>query len=167
MARTVDVQVTKLAWVATIADITAPKVATELNAVGTLDLTCQMSTTYNVGFEGSNTVNERAVCEGAEATAPSTKKYGGTLVLFRDYAAGVATATDPLETFEGNFEQGYFVRRTGKPYSDAFIVGDVVEIYKFIADVPQTPAGTDSGFLKATIPLLPMGVATLKGVAVA
>jgi len=163
MTRLVDVQTTKLAWVATIADPAAPKAATELKAASTIDLTCFMSVGYSAGFEGSNTITERAACEGAESIAPTTKKYNGNFILFRDYTAGVPTAlVDPLVTFAGNFELGYFVRRTGLPYTTDWASGQIVEVYKFIADVPQLTGGTDSGYFKATIPMLAQGVAVLK-----
>ena len=42
--------------------------------------------------------------------------------------------------------------------------GQRVEVYKFIADAVQTNAGTGSGFMKATVPLLPQGVATTRAV---
>lgn len=172
MARLVDIDVTKLVWVPggreVIADIKAPKL-TELNGAAAKDITCFVLKSYEVRADGSNTTTESAVCDSAEGTVPTMRKYMGNLPLFRDFAVstGLATTADPLVIFTEDFPQGYFVRRTGKPQETPFAVGDVVDVYHFTADVPQIVGGTGQGFLKATVPLLSSGTFTTHGVVVA
>lgn len=171
MARLVDTDVTKLVWLPggreVIADVKAPKL-TELNAATAKDITCFVLKNYEVRADGSNTTNESAVCDTAEGTVPTMKKYTGNLPLFRDFAAtGAPSTTDPLVTFTEDYPQGYFVRRVGKPQETPFAVGDIVDVYHFIADVPQIQGGTGDGFLKATVPLMSTGTFTTHGVLVA
>lgn len=171
MARLVDTDVTKLVWLRggreVIADVKAPKL-TELNAAAATDITCFVLKNYEVRADGSNTTNESAVCDTAEGTVPTMKKYTGSLPLFRDFATtGIPSATDPLTLFTEDYPQGYFVRRVGKPQETAFAVGDVVDVYHFIGDVPQIQGGTGDGFLKATVPLMSTGTFTTHGVLVA
>jgi len=155
MAGIVDLENTKLAWVSTLANYKVPKV-TEL-ALAT-DLSCVMSTAYNVGYEGSNSVSERRVCQGSDSSTPTTAKYVGNLVMFLDFDEdGEPTEDDPRAVFDNTYGSGYFIRRTGKPYSVAWTVGDEVEVFGFTYDKAQKRGGTDQGFLKITVPLFPTG----------
>lgn len=171
MARLVDINVTKLVWVpgdrSVIADITAPKLATELTT-GAVDITCFVLNNYALTADPSNTTTESAVCDNAEGTVPTMRKYSGNLPMFRDFAAlGVPSTTDPTTIFTEGFPQGYVVRRTGKPQEAPFAVGDIVEIYHFTADTPQIMGGAAAGFLKVTVLLLPTGRFTTHAVVAA
>jgi hypothetical protein len=158
MAKMVDIQVTKLLWVTTIADITAPTAA-ELTAGK--DLTPYMVTSYKVSFEGSSIITEAGVADGIEINAPSRAKYSGNLVLYRDFTAGVPSTSDPVAIFAGAYEQGYFCRRIGLAYTTAAIAAQKWEVYAFTADKPQIEGGTEAGFLKVTVPLISAGRAAL------
>ncbi len=169
MARLVDVNVTKLVWVpgdrSVIADIKAPKLATELTGANVVDITCFVLNSYEVRADGSNTTTESAVCDNAEGTVPTMRKYTGSLPLFRDFSStGTPTTADPLIIFTEGFPQGYFVRRVGKPQETPFAVADIADIYHFTSDVPQIQGGTSQGFLKATVPLLATGRFTTRAV---
>jgi hypothetical protein len=157
--RMVDQGVTKLTWIpgeSAIVDHNAPSAA-ELNAVAAVDLSCIMVSTYEVRADGSDTTNERAVCETAETITPTIQKYMGNLVLFRDIVAGVPGPDDLTEVFPQSGATGWFVRRTGKSYDLPYVDGDVVETFKFLNDVPQLSGGTGEGYLKGTVPLLAQG----------
>lgn len=154
MARLVDQATTRLVWCTSIASISAPT-TTELNA-GT-DLTANMVTSYDVGADASDKISEQAVADTAKTEAPTLQNYHGTLVLFRQYTAGAPSGGDALATFAGNYEAGYFVRRTGKSSTSAWATSDKVEVYQFVADVPQLQGGTASGYVKATVPMLAQG----------
>lgn len=160
MPKMVDQGVTKLTWIpgeGAIADPSAPE-ATELNGVTAVDLSCIMVSTYEVRADGSETTNERAVCEKANVVAPTIQNYMGNAVLFRDFAAGIPGPSDVTEIFPQEGVLGWFVRRLGSAYNVAYADGDVVEVYKFLNDVPQMQGGTGEGYLKGTVPLLPQGV---------
>jgi len=150
-----------------IADYLAPT-TTELGAVGVRDLTCMMVTTYEVRMDASDTTNERAVCETNNVTTPTIGNYMGRMDLFRDWDETDPmnpdwATTDVLEWLD-YLAAGWFVRRNGPAYDAAWANGQKVETYKFIADNVQTSGGTGSGFMKATVPLLPQGVATPRAV---
>lgn len=155
-ARTVDLGITRVAWVTTVAAFPA-LTATEVTAG--IDLTNFLLTDYSVRMDASDSVNERGVGDLADVNVPTIKKYTGSLHMFRSIISGTGLpgTDDPLATFAGNNETGYIVRRVGPPKSTAFTTGDKVEAYKFIADSPQVEGGTGSGFLKVTVPLFSVG----------
>lgn len=171
MARLIDLAVTKVAWVPSsvgIANIQSPDVSSELTAAGVKDLGPYLTTNYKVGMEDSDTVSEKSITETAEIVVPTIQKYSGMLELFRDFTSGAPTAVvDFTNYFLGASEVGYIVRRTGKASSVAFATGDVLEVYKFIADPPKFAPGSGSGYVKGTVKLLPQGVFALAAVAVA
>lgn len=168
MPKKVDIGVTRLAWVPGadgIADYQAPTTV-ELDAGR--DLSCMMVTTYEVRFDGSDTTNERAVCETSNVVTPTIGNYMGNMILFRDWDESDPmnpdwSADDVLEWLD-YLAMGTFVRRIGFTYDTAWADGQKIELYKFIADNAQTNAGTGDGFLKATVPLLPQGEATTRAV---
>jgi hypothetical protein len=152
----VDTGITKLAWVVTISNPSAPTAA-ELTAG--IDLSCLMTTAYSVGFDASDTISEQAVCETANTVTPTLEKYQGNLVLFSSFTAGALDSGDSKNAFANAYEVGYFVRRIGLPYSTAFAAAQKVEVYKFMADRVQRAGGTAQGYTKITVPLLPQGFA--------
>jgi hypothetical protein len=166
--RLVDQGVTRLTWVPGvdgIADIEAPTLA-EL-AAGR-DLTCIMVSTYKVQMDGSDTTSERAVCEEANTDAPTMKNYSGTFELFRQWDdVTEAWETADLLQWLDYKDVGHFVRRTGFSKDTAYAAGQMAEVYKFMADEAQMPAGTGSGYLKATVPMLKQGAATVRAVVAA
>lgn len=155
MPRIVDLGVTKYVWVADIADVNAPT-TTELT--GGTDISQYVVTTTSVAPSASDTVNERSIVDTANVVVPTIGNYEGSLVLFRDFTAGVPSATDPVETvFGAAGSVGYLVRRVGKAASALFAAGDRVDVFKFMTDNPQVQGGTGEGYLKATVPLLQQG----------
>ena len=157
MARIVDLNVTTYYWVpgdTGIADVNAPT-AVEITAGE--NISQYVVTSTSVMPAASETVNERSVTDTANVVVPTIGNYEGTLVLFRDFTSGAATADDLLATFTGR-PVGFIVRRVGKPASTAVAASDVVDVFKFMADNPQTQGGTGEGYLKLTVPLLQQGV---------
>lgn len=168
--RVVDLGRTRLLWVPGadgIADYMAPEL-TELEAEGVRDLTCLMVTTYEVRMDGSDTTNERAVCETANVSTATIRNYMGRMDLFRDWdetdPLNPEWTTDDVLKWLNYLDTGWFVRRNGPQYDVPLADGQQIEVYKFMSDEPQTNAGTGSGFMKATVPLLPQGVATTRAV---
>jgi hypothetical protein len=155
MARLIDLAVTKVSWVTTIASPSAPT-ASELNAGK--DLGPYLTTNYKVGMEDSDTVSEKSITETAEIVVPTIQKYSGSLELFRDFTTGAPSANDFTTYFAGANEVGFIVRRTGTPSSTAFASAQTIEVYKFIADAPVFAPGSGSGYVKGTVKLLPQGV---------
>ena len=156
MARIVDLNVTRYDWVpgdAVIANVNAPSVAALTTAK---HISEYVVTSTSIMPTASETVNERSVTDTANVVVPTIGNYEGNLVLFRDYAAGVPTEDDLLETFRDR-AVGFIVRRIGKPSSVALAAADIVDVFKFMADNPQSQGGTGEGYLKLTVPMLQQG----------
>lgn len=115
--------------------------------------------TTRVGATASDTVSEKGITDVANVAVPTVGNYEGTLVAFRDFAAGVPTENDILTLIANESGvAGWVVRRTGQPSTVAAEAAQLVEAYLFLTDNPQVSSGTGEGFLKATIPLLQQGI---------
>lgn len=160
MARIVDLGVTQWLWIPGedgIANELAPTVA-ELTGADVVNISHQVVTTTDVQVQASDTVNERSVTDVANVVVPTVGNYGGNLVLFRDYAAGVATANDPVTVIGSSVGVvGWLVKRVGKAASVAPSATDKVSVFLVMIDNPQLTGGQGDGYLKATFPLLQQG----------
>ncbi|MEV7962412.1 hypothetical protein [Oerskovia paurometabola] len=160
MARIVDLGVTQYLWipgVAGIANENSVKVS-ELTAATVKNISTQVVTTTRIDAEASDTVNERSVTDVSNAVVPTVGNFGGTLVLFRDYEAGVPTATDPLTVIGDSVGVvGWIAKRVGKPAATAPSATDKYDVYLVMIDNPQTTGGEGDGYLKGTFPLLQQG----------
>lgn len=152
--KTVDLGITRVWWVTTIAALPA-LTAAELTAGK--ELSKSLLPDYMFGADASTTVSERDITALFDSDTPTIGKYKGSLHLFRKLlTTGLAGTDDLLTTFSG-LPHGYLVRRVGPPATQAPASADVVDVGEFVADVPQQEAGTGSGFLKLTVPLLAQG----------
>lgn len=165
MPRFVDLGKTKIYWVPGDTGITNPLAPTVAQLNAGVDITCLLLSTYEVRADGSDTTNERAVCETANVVAATVQNYMGNLILFRQYDdTTLAPETDDALNIFTFGAVGWVVRRLGKAYTTAWTVGDVVDVYKFAVDTPQVQGGTGEGYLKATIPLLQQGTFSVKSI---
>lgn len=158
-ARTVDLGITRVFWVSTVAAFPVIAAA-EVNAG--VELTSYLLTDYKIGMGASKSVNEMGVGDLADINVPTIKTYAGSLHLFRSMlSTGLPGTDDPMATFQGNNETGYIVRRVGPLKTQAVATGDKVEAYRFVADAPEIEGGVGNGFLKVTIPLFAIGAFAL------
>jgi len=158
MPRMVDLNATTYWWVdaATITDVEAVSAAA-LTAPANISEYVVAST--KIGPTSSDTISEKSITDVANCLVPVTGNYEGSLVAFRDFTAGVPSATDVLTTVANTAGvTGWIVRRTGFAATVAAAAAQPVEVYKFMTDNPQPSAGSGEGYIKATIPLLPQGV---------
>lgn len=158
MPRMVDLNITTYWWLPE-ASITDPDAVSAATLTAAANISEYVVASTRIGATASDTVSERGITDTANVVVPTIGNYEGTLVAFRDYAAGVPSADDVLTTVAAESGvSGWIVRRVGKASTEAAAAGDEVEVYKFLTDNPQTSGGTGEGFLKATIPLLQQGV---------
>lgn len=160
MPRIVDLNVTRYDFVPGATGLTtpnAPKV-TELSAGTTKALSPYVVTTTSLNPTASDTVTEKGITDTSNAVVPTIANFEGSLVLFRDFTAGTATANDPLTIFTGSGIVGWIVRRLGLPASTAWAVGQKVDVFYVMSDSPQQSGGQADGYLKLTVPLLQQGV---------
>jgi hypothetical protein len=152
--KTVDLGVTRVFWVTTVAAWPA-LTATEVNAG--IDISKALLPDYKFGASATTTVKERDITALFDSETPTIGSYQGSLHIFRKLlTTGLAGTDDYLTAFTG-YPHGYLVRRIGPPATQAIATGDVVDAGEFIADVPEQEAGTGSGFLKLMVPLLAQG----------
>lgn len=150
----IDLGITRVWWVSTIAALPLLTVA---EVTAGKDLSKSLLPDYKFGAEASTTISERDITALYDSDTPTIGKFAGSLHLFRKLLVTGAAGTDDLvATFTGK-PHGYLVRRVGPPSGQVLAVGDIVDVGEFIADVPQIEAGTGSGFLKTTVPLLSQG----------
>ncbi len=168
MARTADLGVTKWLWIDDIAgllDENAPTVA-ELTAA--VDISAYVLTTSDVQVQASDTINERSVTDVANVVVPTVGNYGGNLICFRDMAAGVPTANDPITVIGAEVGVvGWLVKRVGLASSTAVAAAQKVSSFLVMIDNPQLSGGQGDGYLKATFPLLQQGRFALEKAVVA
>lgn len=146
----------KTVWVPD-ASVTAFPTLTAAMLTGGKELTMYELPDTKIAAEGSDTINEKAIGDVADSEVPTFAKYGGSLHLFRSYAAaGALAADDLLATFDGR-PFGYYCRRVGKANTVAFAASDVVEAYRFQCDTVQIETN-DGGNIKIMVPLLRTGV---------
>lgn len=160
MARTVDLGVTQWLWIPGVDGIANELAATvaELTATGVKNISSQVVTTTDVANQASDTVNERSVTDVANVVVPTVGNYGGNLVMFRDYTAGVPTENDPVEIIGDSVGVvGWLAKRVGKPAATAPSATDRYSFWLVMIDTPQLSGGQGDGYLKATFPLLQQG----------
>lgn len=158
MPRMVDLNITTYWWVDEAA-ITDPDAISAAVLTAAANISEYVVGSTRIGAVASDTVSEKGITDVANVVVPTIGNYEGTLVAFRDFAAGVPSADDVLTTVaNASGVVGWIVRRVGTASTETAAAAETVEAYKFMTDNPQTSGGTGEGFLKATIPLLPQGV---------
>lgn len=158
MGRVVDLKTTRV-WVLTaVADPTLALVTTAELTAGK-DITLQLLPSSKIpSYDSDKTTSEYNIAQGDEIIAPIGSSYSGSFDLFRDFTAGAPSLTDLLvTTFMGNYEQFFVVVREGYAVTLAPIAAQKVAIYQVIAGKPQRKRGSNSGFIKATVPLYTLG----------
>ena len=149
--------------------LSAPKL-TEVNAVGAVDLSCRvMMSDFRLTATGSDTVNEPALCEGGNSSAPGKSNYEGSLTPFRFLGTdGQADATNDVayDTLKEKGTELWLVKRVGPRFDTVFAVGDEVEIFHVFTDNPQDPSEF-TGYIKKVVPLFVQGDSEVNATVVA
>jgi len=142
---------TKLAFVPTLADYSAPKVS-ELTGAGVLDLSCAITAAdFVLGATGNDDVSDPALCTSTNSSVPGRDNYEAAMNFFRYTEVAEDKA---WTTFTKKGINGYLVRRIGqgeegkKPFESPFKAGDEVQVYQVISGVPQILSPADAGFEK-------------------
>lgn len=125
----------KLAFVPTIADVSAPKVATELTAAGALDISCLVTAAnYALGNGEDASIDEQALCSTNSSTLPGRTSYSASMQFFRYTTAAEDKAWDLFATKN---IPGYLVQRVGQPFEQPFAVGDELQVYQVVTGTPN------------------------------
>lgn len=138
-------------------DLNSIPVATLTAAV---DLSCSvLMSDFRLTAVASDTVNEPALCEGGNSSAPGRSNYEGTVTPFRYLdAEGLPEATND-EAFELMREKGtelWLVKRIGPKFDEPFATGQEVEVFHVFTDNPQDPTEF-TGYIKKVVPMFVQG----------
>lgn len=101
---------------------------------------------YDLGANDSNKIDDRALVDEGQVQSRGFAQFTGSLTFFRGITSETSGAYyDAYEAFkaatDGSRPQGYLVTRLGVSPSTAHTAGDVISVFKFIADAYMD--GTD------------------------
>lgn len=152
--RLIDIAVTKVVAVTTVATPLAPTVA-ELTAG--LDITAMLTSGTEIDYADTDVVTEMGFADGEKIEAPSLRSYTVQLNMFRLFTAGVVGSSDPSTIFTTGYPTLYIYKRTGLASSAAWAAAQKADMFKITADRPRKPSGV-GGFLKMMVKGLPQGL---------
>jgi hypothetical protein len=116
---------------------------------------------YDLGTQDSNKIDDRGIVDEGAVQTRGFAQFTGSLMFFRD-ADPTATSdyNTVYETFKaatyGARPEGYLVTRVGVAAGDAHAAGQVVSVFKFIADAfTDNTEGEDS--VKYMVNFMPQG----------
>ena len=156
----------KVTWVP-IADITdeAAFITSPMDTIlnGGIDLTAAVAWDgYELGAADSNKIDDRSIIDEGQVQVRGFAQFSGKLTFFREadledteglYA--IARETFKAAT-DGTRPQGYLVTRINKAAAGTYVGGDIVSVYKFIADAyMDNTEGEDS--VKFMVNFAPQG----------
>lgn len=126
-----------------------------------LDASCRIAAgDFRLSPTGSTTVNDGALCEGAEVQVPGASQYEGSMTPFRIFDVDKPGRADTLgdTVFQALKTKGSTVfigkRHSNKMYDAAAEAGDEIELYEVITDNRQDPSDVNAGYIKKVIPLM-------------
>lgn len=133
-----------LRWVKTIADPTAPSLATEINAVSSVALECLVVGNFDIDFSVDRT-QLRRMCsrQVRERSGPVTYSIQDLFVVYdpQNLAAPVSKAYAALQ----DGETGYLVERRGVHVDTAWAAGDLVRVIPVeVANANPAPPEDDN-----------------------
>src|SRR5437764_15350805 len=121
-------------WVPTIADISAPKAATEINAVGSVVLHTRLTPDGLTTGAGSDTIDTSKMSSTFNTKIVGRRNFDG---LQLKYVRGDATSEKLLDTTLVYRASGNLVVRRNTLSTVAATVADKVEVYPVQCQEPQ------------------------------
>ncbi|WP_144628943.1 phage tail tube protein [Arthrobacter woluwensis] len=114
-------------FVPTLADPTKPKL-TELSAPSAIDLSCYLTGDGFVPSLDEQTIDDSRYCSTQDYEVPGRSKNGLTVkYIDNTNSPNAATMNKAVETLPKG-TTGYWVTRSGKPYTAPLAVGDKVTV---------------------------------------
>lgn len=126
----------KVAFVSTLADVTAPKIATEIKAVGSVDGSCLL-TKSGIGLDNSyETSKDERLCTISVYEQPGTVTWSVTDLEMVYDPQTPASATNKLYALVKNGWTGYLVVRMGKSVDTDWATTDFVWVVPVKVGIP-------------------------------
>lgn len=121
------------------------------------DISCAIASGYSLNPTKSDVNTARTICEEAESETPVRYNYEGNLTFFRegDLAETTSAFARAFSFFGTGRKEGYLVRRSSIPRTTALAVGQKVDSFKFISDMPQDTI--DDDLIQFMTKFLPQG----------
>lgn len=123
-------------------DPSAPSLA-KLTAAS--DISCAIETGYTLNPAKSDVNSKKTICDDSKVETPVRYNYEGQMTFFRegDLEDSVSAYARAFAFFGTTRRTGYLVRRSGIPRTVPLAVGQKVDSFKFINDVPQDQVDDD------------------------
>ena len=137
-------------FVPTIADITAPKAATEINGGTTVTLHTRLTPDGLTTGAGSDTIDTSKMSSTFTTHIVGRRNFDGLQVK---YVRGDATAEALLDTTLVYQATGYLVVRRNKVSTTAAATGDKVEVYPVQCGEPQYDSPAPNAMQTVVVPL--------------
>jgi hypothetical protein len=129
---------------------------------GGVDLTNAIAwDSYDLGAQDSNKIDDRGIVDEGQVQTRGFAQFTGSLMFFRDADPEADSDYNTVyETFkaatDGTRPEGYLVTRVGVAAGTAHAAGQVVSVFKFIADAfADNTEGEDS--VKYMVNFMPQG----------
>jgi hypothetical protein len=117
---------------------------------------------YDLGAQDSNKIDDRSIIDEGQVQVRGFAQFSGSLTFFRegdleDTTGAYAIAREAFKaSTDGTRPQGYLVTRINKPAGPTYVGGEIVSVYKFIADAyMDNTEGEDS--VKFMVNFAPQG----------
>lgn len=141
-----------------IENVSCPTSA-EINAG--VNISCAMTTDFDLGWEDRDTDDTRGLCDDAAVNNPTTKNYQAQLNFFLDRNPNKQEESiynEVMQLFKKPLRSGYLVQRISKhPRKDPELAeGDWVTIFKVYSGDPNVLNDTDAP-LQLQITFYPQG----------
>jgi hypothetical protein len=109
------------------------------------DISCAIETGYTLNPAKSDVNTKQTICEDSKVETPIRYNYEGQMTFFRegDLADSVSAFAKAFAFFGTARKTGYLVRRAGLPRTTPIAIGQKVDSFKFINDVPQDTVDED------------------------
>jgi hypothetical protein len=137
-------------WVPTIADITAPKAATEIGGAGSVRLDPRLTPDGLDTGAGSDTIDTSKMASTFNTKIVGRRNFDGLKVM---YVRGDAVGEQLLDTTLVYKAQGYLVVRRGVAASVAPAAAQKVEVYPAQCGEPQYASPAPNALQTVTVPL--------------
>lgn len=109
------------------------------------DISCAVETGYTLNPTKSDVNTKKTICDDSMVETPVRYNYEGQITFFRegDLADSVSAFARAFDFFGTTRRSGYLVRRSGLARTVALAVGQKVDSFKFINDIPQDVVDDD------------------------
>lgn len=139
--------------VTSIADITAPKTATELAAASSKNISCYITAGGSKLDVTQDSISDDRECDTFSAQAPGRVKVDSPSLTVIDNSGTANSASNDAINALTPGSTVFIVRRYGSAFSAAYAAAQKVDVFKVIVGTKQRMAPEANSVLRSVIPL--------------